>query len=77
MKAIRRVLFVGLGLSISFIGLLVSNIPLGGNENSVNDWYGWIYFGWGLFGCFGLGPFVILYGLFNGLTSSPQSFREP
>jgi hypothetical protein len=73
MQPIRRVLFVCLGLSISFIGLLVWNIPLGGNEDSINDWYGWIYFGWGLFGCFGLGPLVILYGLFKGLTSPPKS----
>jgi len=74
MQPIRRVLFVGLGLSISFIGLLVWNIPLGVDyQGSDNDWYGWIYFGWGLFGCFGLGPFVILYGLFNGLTGPPKS----
>ena len=73
MHLTRRALFVGLGLSISFIGLLAWNISLGGNEDTANDWYGWIYFGWGIFGCFGLGPFVILYGLFSGLTSTPKS----
>jgi len=73
MQPIRRMLIVGLGLFISFIGLLVWNIPLGDNEETFNYWYGWIYFGWGIFGCFGLGPFVILYGLFNGLTSPTKS----
>jgi len=36
MQPIRRVLFVCLGLSISFIGLLVWNIPLR-LEDSIND----------------------------------------
>ncbi len=65
MRLVKGALIVCLGLIISFIGLIVWNIPLGGSEESAVavDWYGWIYFGWGLFGCFVLGPIVILYGL--------------
>jgi len=56
MRLVKRALIVCLGLIISFIGLIVYNIPLGGSEESAVaiDWYGWIYFGWGIFACFGL-----------------------
>ncbi len=74
MRLGRGALIVCLGIIISFIGLIVWNIPLGGSEESAVavDWYGWIYFGWGIFGCFVLGPFVILYGIFYGFSSSPS-----
>ena len=67
MRIVKRALIVCLGLIISFIGLIVWNISLGGSEESAVaiDWYGWIYFGWGLFGCFLLGPIVILFGLYS------------
>ena len=63
MRLVKGALIVCLGLIISLIGLVVWNISLGDSGDSVSYWYGWIYFGWGLFGCFVLGPIVILYGL--------------
>ena len=78
MRLVKRALIVCLGLIISFIGLIVYNIPLGVSEESAVaiDWYGWIYFGWGIFACFGLGPFVILYAVFHGLSSESQLKKE-
>ena len=63
MRLVKGALIVCLGLIISLIGLIVYNIPRGDSGDSVSYWYGWIYFGWGIFGCFVLGPMVILYGL--------------
>ena len=71
MGLVKGSLTVCLGLLISFIGLIVWNIGLSAEESVAIDWHGFIYFGWGIFICFGLGPLVILYGL--GFRPSNQS----
>ena len=69
MRLGRGALMIISGLLITFIGLILWNIPLPEDGTVSVDWSNIIYFGWGFFGCFALGPFVILYGIFYGFSS--------
>ena len=69
MRIVRGALIISSGFLITFIGLILWNIPLPEEGTVSVDWDNIIYFGCGFFGCFVLGPFVILYGIFDGLSS--------
>ena len=68
MRLGRGALMIVSGLLITFIGLILWNIPLPEDGAVSVDWGNIIYFGWGFF-LYALGPFVILYGIFYGLSS--------
>ena len=69
MRLGRGALIVGSGLLITFIGLILLNIQLPEEGTVSVDWGNIIYVGWGFFCFFALGPFVILYGIFDAFSS--------